>query len=162
MNMTKDECSNCGATSTLRDPDGNIKCLECGYYSTTAHATWQHPSPVSAITVGRYCKADGFPTRHYAIHLDGVLLAVTVFRKGAEAVRTKLLELLDGREISPALPTCKGEGCILTPEQRSDLIPACDGAPHLEDPGPDSVHLCPLQTPASVELARENGFFRGC
>jgi hypothetical protein len=139
MKMIKDECSNCGAISTLHDPDGNIKCLECEHITETPHAAWKPPSPVPSITVGRYRKADGFQTRNFAIHVDGILLAVTVYRKGAAAVRSKLLELLDGTDMSPALPTCYGEGCILTPAQRADFVRACGG-------------------PVSIELARENGF----
>ena len=119
----------------LRTPEDNNKCLECGHETSTPSTNWQRPSP--SVSVSRYRKAGGYPTRYFAIHLDGNLLACTVYKKGAEAVRTKLLELM-----SPA----QGVGCRLTPEP---------------DPGLDPAHHCPIQTPVSVELARENGFFGG-
>ena len=37
------------------------------------------------IEVKRYRKPDGYATRFWAIYVDGELLAVTVYRKGAEA-----------------------------------------------------------------------------
>ena len=103
MKTTKDECLNCGAFSTLRHPDGTIRCLECEHITETPPAACQPPSPVPAITVSRYRKADGFTTRNFAIHFDGTLLAVTVYRKGAVAVKEKLMEMLDGPAISPVL-----------------------------------------------------------
>ena len=38
------------------------------------------------VEVEKYRKADGFPTRYWSVVLDGELLAVTLYRKGAEAV----------------------------------------------------------------------------
>jgi hypothetical protein len=38
------------------------------------------------VEVRKYLKADGFPTRYWSVVLDGDLLAVTLYRKGAEAV----------------------------------------------------------------------------
>lgn len=38
------------------------------------------------VEVTRYRKPDGWPTRYWAVIVDGDLLAVTVYRKGAEAV----------------------------------------------------------------------------
>jgi len=38
------------------------------------------------VEVRKYLKADGFPTRYWSVVLDGELLAVTLYRKGAEAV----------------------------------------------------------------------------
>ena len=38
------------------------------------------------IHVARYRKADGYQTRFWSVTVDGELLAVTVYRKGAEAV----------------------------------------------------------------------------
>ena len=42
------------------------------------------------IEVTRYRKRDGFPTRYWAVLIDGELLAVTLYRKGAEAVAAAL------------------------------------------------------------------------
>jgi hypothetical protein len=38
------------------------------------------------IEVTRYRKADGYATRYWSVMVNGELLAVTVYRKGAEAV----------------------------------------------------------------------------
>lgn len=38
------------------------------------------------VEVTRYRKPDGWPTRYWAVIVDGDLLAVTVYRKDAEAV----------------------------------------------------------------------------
>ena len=38
------------------------------------------------VEVTRYRKPDGYATRYWAVLVDGDLLAVTVYRKGAEAV----------------------------------------------------------------------------
>ena len=42
------------------------------------------------VEVTRYRKRDGFPTRHWAVFVDGELLVVTLYRKGAEAVAAAL------------------------------------------------------------------------
>ena len=38
------------------------------------------------IEVTRYHKADGYKTRYWAVRVNGELLVVTLYRKGAEAV----------------------------------------------------------------------------
>jgi len=43
------------------------------------------------IEVKRYRKQDGYATRYWAIYVDGELLAVTVYRKGAEAIADLLM-----------------------------------------------------------------------
>lgn len=42
------------------------------------------------VEVMRYRKADGYATRYWAVHLNGELLAVTVYRKGARAIAEAL------------------------------------------------------------------------
>lgn len=42
------------------------------------------------LEVCRYRKADGFSTRYWAVYLDDQLLAVTLYRKGAQAVVSAL------------------------------------------------------------------------
>ena len=54
------------------------------------------------VEVTRYRKPDGWPTRYWAVLIDGNLLAVTLYRKGAEAVA----RALDGVE-----PTCRVQDC---------------------------------------------------
>ena len=38
------------------------------------------------VEVAKYRKPDGFATRYWSVIVDGELLAVTLYRKGAEAV----------------------------------------------------------------------------
>ena len=38
------------------------------------------------IEVAKYRKPDGYLTRYWSVSVDGELLAVTLYRKGAEAV----------------------------------------------------------------------------
>ena len=45
------------------------------------------------VGVRRYQKEDGYPTRYWAVYVDGELLAVTLYRKGAEAVADLVLDL---------------------------------------------------------------------
>lgn len=45
------------------------------------------------VEVRRYLKDDGWPTRNWAVYVDGELLAVVLYRKGAEAIADRLLEL---------------------------------------------------------------------
>lgn len=45
------------------------------------------------VEVRRYRKDDGYPTRHWAVYVDGELLAVVLYRKGAEAIADKLLDV---------------------------------------------------------------------
>ena len=46
------------------------------------------------IEVKRYLNSSGWPTRNWAVYLDGELLAVTVYRKGAEAVAGTISNLI--------------------------------------------------------------------
>lgn len=43
------------------------------------------------IEVMKYRKADGFTTRYWAVYVDGDLLAVMLYRKGARAVADLLM-----------------------------------------------------------------------
>lgn len=47
------------------------------------------------IEVTRYLKSDGYPSRYWAVLIDGELLVVTLYRKGAEAVATALTGVND-------------------------------------------------------------------
>ena len=42
------------------------------------------------IEVKPYLKADGYRTRFWAVYVDGELLAVVVYRKGAQAIADML------------------------------------------------------------------------
>jgi hypothetical protein len=64
------------------------------------------------VEVAKYRKRDGWPTRYWAVFVNGDLLAVTLYRKGAEAVaaaltvtnRTRPVPTRDGRgEPSPGM-----------------------------------------------------------
>jgi len=45
------------------------------------------------VEVRRYRKTDGYPTRYWAVYVDRELLAVVLYRKGAEAVADRLMDL---------------------------------------------------------------------
>ena len=45
------------------------------------------------VHVARYRKADGYQTRFWSVTVDGELLAVTVYRRGAQAVADALTTL---------------------------------------------------------------------
>ena len=46
------------------------------------------------VTIARYRKPDGYETRFWAVYVDGELLALVLYRKGAEAVRQMILGAL--------------------------------------------------------------------
>jgi len=45
------------------------------------------------IEVKRYQKSDGYATRYWAVYVDGELLAVVVYRKGASAIADMLMRM---------------------------------------------------------------------
>ena len=51
------------------------------------------------VEVARYRKRDGWPTRHWAVFVNGDLLAVTLYRKGAMAVARTLTDLHGARPV---------------------------------------------------------------
>jgi hypothetical protein len=51
------------------------------------------------VEVTRYRKPDGWPTRHWAVFVNGDLLAVTLYRKGALAVAAALTGTDDARPV---------------------------------------------------------------
>jgi len=54
------------------------------------------------IEVKRYLRADGWPTRYWGVYLNGDLLAVVLYRKGAEAVAALIVQLKsEGRPHHP-------------------------------------------------------------
>lgn len=69
------------------------------------------------VEVARYRKPDGFPTRHWAVVVDGELLAVTLYRKGAVAV-------------AAALTGTNGSRPVLTRDGQGEPSPAT--VPHSE------------------------------
>ena len=58
------------------------------------------------VVVARYRKPDGWPTRHWAVFVNGDLLAVTLYRKGALAVAAALT----GMNGNPLILTSGGRG----------------------------------------------------
>ena len=69
------------------------------------------------VEVARYRKPDGFPTRHWAVFVNGELLAVTLYRKGAVAV-------------AAALTSKNGSRPVLTRDGQGESSPAM--VPHSE------------------------------
>ena len=51
------------------------------------------------VEVARYRKRNGWPTRHWAVFVDGDLLAVTLYRKGALAVAGAIDSLNGARTV---------------------------------------------------------------
>jgi hypothetical protein len=51
------------------------------------------------VEVARYRKRDGWLTRHWAVFVDGDLLAVTLYRKGALAVALAIDSLNGSRPV---------------------------------------------------------------
>jgi hypothetical protein len=69
--------------------------VDIGHHPTTKRATQDRGVLLSAykapdIIVTRYFAKGGYATRFWAIYLNGELLAVTVYRKGAIAIAQKL------------------------------------------------------------------------
>lgn len=54
------------------------------------------------IEVKPYLKADGYRTRHWAVYVDGELLAVVLYRKGAMAIADLILNTHAGKVASDA------------------------------------------------------------
>ena len=49
------------------------------------------------IEVRKYRKPDGYPSRYWGIYVDGELLAVVLYRKGAVAIAEMLLKNRTGK-----------------------------------------------------------------
>ncbi len=47
-------------------------------------------TPPPEIEVRRYVKPDGWVTRYWAVYISGELLAVVVYKKGAQAIAARL------------------------------------------------------------------------
>ena len=50
------------------------------------------------IEVKPYLKADGYRTRYWAVYVDGELLAVVLYRKGAQAIADMLTRIYCRKE----------------------------------------------------------------
>ena len=57
---------------------------------------------VVMIEVKPYLKADGYRTRYWAVYVDGELLAVVVYRKGARAIAQLIQSTRAGKEAEGA------------------------------------------------------------
>lgn len=99
------------------------------------------------VEVARYRKPDGYPTRHWSILLNGELLAVTLYRKGADAVAEVIANLTMNPESEGPRPnqeTPEGPKAYPNP---SSLV----GLPELH--AIDSTSLLP--EPESAERKRK-------
>jgi hypothetical protein len=54
------------------------------------------------IEIKPYQKSDGYRTRYWAVYVDGELLAVVLYRKGARAIAHLIEELRAGKELTDA------------------------------------------------------------
>jgi hypothetical protein len=59
-------------------------------------------SQAPVVTIALYRKPDGYETRFWAVYVDGELLAVTVYRKGAQAIADLILSTRAGKAASDA------------------------------------------------------------
>jgi hypothetical protein len=57
---------------------------------------------VVMIEVKPYLKADGYRTRYWAVYVDGELLAVVLYRKGAQAIADMLMLGRSRKEVEGA------------------------------------------------------------
>ena len=54
------------------------------------------------IEVKRYRKPDGYPSRYWGVYVDGELLAVVLYRKGALAIAELIRVTRAGKEAGDA------------------------------------------------------------
>jgi hypothetical protein len=54
---------------------------------------------VGMIEVKPYRKPDGYRTRYWAVYVDGELLAVVLYRKGAQAIADLILATRAGKGV---------------------------------------------------------------
>jgi hypothetical protein len=54
------------------------------------------------IEVKRYRKPDGYPSRYWGVYVDGELLAVVLYRKGALAIADLIIATRAGKEAERA------------------------------------------------------------
>lgn len=105
------------------------------------------------VEVTRYRKPDGFPTRHWAVLVNGELLVVTLFRKGADAVAQLITNLImsNDSETSQSQP---GQ----TPATPKDLP---EGPPASVEPTPPAGLMLPLpESEAARRKRRRKGLRR--
>ena len=69
------------------------------------------------VEVTRYRKRDGWPTRHWAVFVNGDLLAVTLYRKGALAVAAALTGLNAARPVLPRDGQCEPSPATVPPSE---------------------------------------------
>ena len=103
------------------------------------------------VEVTRYRKPDGFTTRHWAVLVNGELLVVTLFRKGAEAVAQLITSLVMSNKSEPSQP---GQTSV-TPEDHAD-----SGSANVEPVPPDGVVLPELESETAMRKRRRKGLRR--
>ncbi len=54
------------------------------------------------IEIRKYRKPDGYPSRYWAVYVDGELLAVVLYRKGAAAIAEMLMRERSRKEADHA------------------------------------------------------------
>jgi hypothetical protein len=54
------------------------------------------------IEIRKYRKPDGYATRYWGVYVDGELLAVVLYRKGAQAIADLILNTRAGKAASDA------------------------------------------------------------
>ena len=104
------------------------------------------------VEVTRYSKPDGYATRHWSVMVNGELLVVTLYRKGAEAVAEFIANLImpNKSETSsqPGQPP-------VTPSDLPEGVPA-----NVEPPPPAGLMLPLLESEAARRKRRRKGLRR--
>src|SRR5688572_18956347 len=103
------------------------------------------------VEVTRYRKPDGFATRHWAVLVNGELLVVTLYRKGAEAVAQLIANLIMPIKSEPAEP---GRPPV-TPKDLPEGVPA-----NVEPVPPAGLMLPLLESEAVTRKSRRKGLRR--
>jgi hypothetical protein len=74
------------------------------------------------VAVEKYRKPDGFATRYWSVWVNGELLAVTLYRKGAQAVATAITN----QNQDPYVTTLKDSADpVATPHQPAAGVATC-------------------------------------
>ncbi|MEO5914434.1 MAG: hypothetical protein ABIS50_09395 [Luteolibacter sp.] len=105
------------------------------------------------VEVTRYRKPDGFATRHWAVLVNGELLVVTLFRKGADAVAQPINNLIMPNKPEPS--QFQPGQTPVTPEDLPEGAPA-----NVEPIPPDGIMLPQLESEAARRKRRRKGLRR--
>lgn len=96
------------------------------------------------IEVTRYRKPDGYLTRYWSVMVNGELLAVTLYRKGAESVAQAMNKLI--METKPDSPQSQ------LGQQHASQAETTKNAPSVPKPAPSRTDSLPLDQTTETML----------